>query len=659
MKKFIALIFALFFATATVAETFEASEKITQEVQVGELTQEVFVGDSIKPIKILYTNIEENKHQSGNISELGLTEKWVGSVCEIFGKISRNIAAQTVKAYILVQDDKGKYAKTDIIFEIKEKPFSFAWNETSGEMKQTVKAGETMVPIVFDYEAISVWGVSGLPSGLKGDIDEDEHAIVIAGTVGETVMSGDYDYKVTVKDKNSEEHTLSGTISVEGLPNVASISIVENEKQKVTAGDTIKPIVFRFANVSVTENLENFKFEQTLPGSLKISVEGNVLTINGDVAENTKDGSYSIKVIVKGEKNNDTAFATVEVVHKSVVTRIYAVENETQTATAGDSIEPIVFKFENMVDYEKPTGFPGSYKVVPDEATKTLTVIGLLSENAKGPYTIKLTVNGADNNASAEATINVTPVKLKFELVEGSDNQTVIAGNAITPIVYQYDHVLSSKGSGFPADLKVDYDEENKRIKISGTVSSKSAANEYVYTFALKDVYGEDSTVTGKINVVRESSSSSVASSSSVTESSSSATISSSSVASSSSSAVSSSSVGSSSSSVVDQSSSSVEPSSSSSNEDNSSSSEKTTKIVAAAMNAVKVGYANNMLTVALPTSSMVRVQVFDLMGHLVESLVEPVAGSRSFSLAHLNKGNYLVRVESNSQSRTARIAVK
>jgi hypothetical protein len=76
-------------------------------------------------------------------------------------------------------------------------------------------------------------------------------------------------------------------------------------------------------------------------------------------------------------------------------------------------------------------------------------------------------------------------------------------------------------------------------------------------------------------------------------------------------------------------------------------------------MNGVKFGYANNMLTVSLPTSSMVRVQVFDLMGHLVESLVEPVAGSRSFSLAHLNKGNYLVRVESNSQSRTARIAVK
>jgi hypothetical protein len=372
-----------------------------------------------------------------------------------------------------------------------------------------------MVPIVFDYEAISVWGVSGLPSGLKGDIDEDEHAIIIAGTVGETVMSGDYDYKVTVKDKNSKEYSLSGTITVEGLPNVAAIRVVENEKQKVTAGEAIKPIVFKFANVSVSENMDNFKFEQTLPGSLKISVKDDILTINGNVAENAKDGAYSIKVIAKGEKNNDTAFATVEVTHKSVVTSLSVIENGTQTAIAGDSIEPIVFKFENIVDYEKPTGFPGSYEVVPDNATKTLTVIGLLSENAKGPYTITLTVIGADNNASAEATINV----------------------------------------------------------------------------------------------VQASSSSSVASSSS----------------------------------------SSVE----------SSSSEKTTKIVSATMNGVKLGYANNMLTIAQPTSSMVRVQVFDLTGHLVESLEEPVMGSRSFSIAHLNRGNYLVRVESNSQMRTAKVSVK
>ena len=76
-------------------------------------------------------------------------------------------------------------------------------------------------------------------------------------------------------------------------------------------------------------------------------------------------------------------------------------------------------------------------------------------------------------------------------------------------------------------------------------------------------------------------------------------------------------------------------------------------------MNGVKFGYANNALTVAVPTSSMVRVQVFDLTGHLVETFAEPVNGTKSINLAHLNRGNYLVRVESDSQMRTAKIAVK
>ena len=80
---------------------------------------------------------------------------------------------------------------------------------------------------------------------------------------------------------------------------------------------------------------------------------------------------------------------------------------------------------------------------------------------------------------------------------------------------------------------------------------------------------------------------------------------------------------------------------------------------MAVAVNGVKFGYANNVLTLAQPTSSMVRVQVFDLTGHVVVTFAESVNGSKSFSLAHLNRGNYLVRVESRGSVRTAKIAVK
>jgi hypothetical protein len=69
--------------------------------------------------------------------------------------------------------------------------------------------------------------------------------------------------------------------------------------------------------------------------------------------------------------------------------------------------------------------------------------------------------------------------------------------------------------------------------------------------------------------------------------------------------------------------------------------------------------YARNELMVTLPSSSMVRVQVFDMMGHLVETLAEPVNVSRSFSLAHLGKGGYVVRVEANRVARTVNVVVR
>ena len=653
MKKFMALAFALFFAVANAAETYEASEKITQEILAGEgkFTQTVNAGDEIASIKIWYHGMDENKHQSGNISEIGLTEKWTGSVCEISGKIDRDLITQTVKAYILVQDDEGKFAKTEFEFTVleKEETLSLKWNESSGDVNQEVTAGKSITSIVFDYEGLTSYSVSGLPSGLVKNIDEKKHKIMIVGSVNSDVMSGDYEYKVIVKNDQGDEKSLSGTIVVKSGKARTSIKLVsEKARQEVLAGNEIEPVVFEFANVHVDESLSSFKFEGSLKGSFAYSVEGNKLTCSGTVDENLKGGLYTIRIIAIGENNNDTAFANVDVIHKSVETKVYVIENETQSLTAGDSIKPIVFKVEHGSNCEL-ANFPGGYGLKKDGNTVTIT--GLVEENAKGPYEVVLTVTGADNNASAKATINVAAGVMSFDVVEGSDNQTVVAGQEIVPIVYQYNHVQNIDGKGIPQNLKVEQDKEKKQVKIYGAVDSKSATHEYTYSFELTDYYGETKTVTGKINVVRELSSSSVAASSS------SEATSSSSAKSSSSSATSSSS--------VEQSCSSVESSSSSAKQSSSSemvessSSEKTTGIATVATSGVKVGYANNALTVALPTSSMVRVQVFDLTGHLVETFAESVNGSKSINLVHLNRGNYLVRVESNSQMRTAKIAVK
>lgn len=704
MKKFIALAFALFFAVANAAETYEASEKITQQVLSGELSQTVYAGDEIKPVKIVYENtgLGEDavpEYSSTNFLEnYGLSKRWTkGPACEIAGEMRDDIPAGTYTAFIVVQDNEGKFAKTEFEFTVleKEETLSLQWNKSSGDVNQEVTAGKSITPIVFDYEGITSYSVSGLPSGLVKNIDEKKHKIMIVGSVNSDVMSGDYEYKVTVKNDQGDEKSMSGTIVVESGKARTSIKLVsEKARQEVLAGNEIEPVVFEFANVHVDESLSSFKFEGSLKGSFAYSVEDNKLTCSGTVDENLKGGLYTIRIIAIGENNNDTAFANVDVIHKSVETKVYVIENETQSLTAGDSIKPIVFKVEHGSNLEL-TNFPGGYGLKKDGNTVTIT--GLVEENAKGPYEVVLTVTGADNNASAKATINVAAGVMSFDVIEGSDNQTVVAGQEIVPIVYQYNHMLSAKGAGIPKNLKVEQDAEKKQVKIYGSVDPKSATHEYTYSFVLTDYYENTKTVTGKVNVVAasdvSSSSNSAKSSSSVASSSSSTIIASSSstpdlssssaTSSSSSSSVilsSSSREGSSSSAYAtscgsmvtscgstllssssknDESSSSSAKSSSSATPASSSSSEKTTKIVTVAMNGAKFGYVNNELTVVQASSSMVRVQVFDLTGHVVETFAESVNGSKSINLAHLNRGNYLVRVESNSMVRTARIAVK
>ncbi|WP_405339514.1 T9SS type A sorting domain-containing protein [Fibrobacter sp.] len=501
-------------------------------------------------------------------------------------------------------------------------PISLELSNRSGEADQNVEAGKSITPIVFDYKGITSYSVSGLPSGLTYIIDEANQIILITGTVDKDIMSGDYEYKVTVENDAGGTASQTGKISVTGGEGKTDIEIFENGEQKVVAGNEIKPVVFLFKNVRVDENLSAFKTDEgTLKGKFKYSVEGDKLTVSGTVDENMQDGSYSIKIIVKGENNCDTAFASVEVSHKPVVTKITVIKNESQKVTAGDSIKPIVFYKEHALELVLPN-FPGGYERM--EKNDTVTIIGLIQEGSKGLHDIVLSVIGPENQATAKATIEVIPATMTFDLVEGSDNQTVVAGQDITPIVYQYSHMYSVKGT-LPANLKVEQDKGKKQVKIYGTINPESATYEYTYTLELTDYYENTKTVTGKINVVSKEQSSSSA----VEPSSSSAA-----------------------------SSSSTEEVSSSSAEESSSSEEYTTNIVAAKPS-FEFGYTNNELSVVLPTPAMVRVQVFDLMGHVVETFAESVVSSKNFNLAHLNQGNYVVRIESDRYARTAKISVK
>ncbi len=344
-------------------------------------------------------------------------------------------------------------------------------------------------------------------------------------------------------------------------------------------------------------------------GLTKRWTKGPICEISGQMRKDIAAGTYNAYIVVKDDEGNlaktEFTFIVKEKPIPSISLELSGRSGEVdQNVEAGDSIKPIVFYKEHALELVLPN-FPGGYERIEND--DTVTIIGLIQEGSRGLHDIVLSVIGPENQASAKATIEVIPATMTFDLVEGRDNQTVVAGQDIAPIVYQYSHMYSVKGN-VPANLKVEQDKEKKQVKISGTIDPESATHEYTYTFELTDYYENTKTVTGKINVVASSSSTP----------------------------------------IEDLSSSSAM----------SSGSDHSSNIVAA-MPSFVFSYANNELTVVSPNSAMVRVQVFDLMGHVVETFTESATSVKNFSLASLTKGNYVVRIESALAVRLAKITVK
>ena len=77
-------------------------------------------------------------------------------------------------------------------------------------------------------------------------------------------------------------------------------------------------------------------------------------------------------------------------------------------------------------------------------------------------------------------------------------------------------------------------------------------------------------------------------------------------------------------------------------------------KTVARAASGIKVGFKGNMLNVNFAKAGEARIQVFDMMGHVVDSRVANVSAGATSSLKNMANGNYVVRVMMNGAAKTA-----
>ena len=502
----------------------------------------------------------------------------------------------------------------------------------TGALEQTVMVGDNIKETKIEYtKAKGLHKADGFTQlGLTASCTANESEKTVACTVSgqikrNLVVPTTINPYIIIEDEYGKVVITEFTFNLTARP--TTLKIIKGEaNQSVKAGEAISTIQIEYYGI------KKFIYNGTPKGiDPQRDNEKQIITVSGTIPESTVPNVYKFHIYgVKAENENDTLdlLLTFDVFTDKPVT-VSATGNKTQKVFAGDSIKPVVFSFTGANDYKIITVPPGKFSSLADANDLTVKVWGLVAGNTPdGMYTIEVEVTDGKTTAKAQASVEV---ESKSSSSQSSSSETTVSSSS--------NETSSSSETTKPT---------SSSSETTSSSSAKSSSSETTVSSSSKETSSSSETT-------KPTSSSSEKSS--AKSSSSETTVSSSSKETSSSSETTKPESSSSEKSSSTSSSSTAE--SSSSSEKGKSSSSDNTPLIASVVPSFEFGFANNELTVVLPKPAMLHVQVFDMMGHRVESFAESIVSSKSFNLAHLNQGNYVVRIESARYARTAKILVK
>ena len=402
MKKLIVLISLLLMATAAMGQTDKPQPKMN--LRMGGTEQTVFPGDTIEPVVFVV--------EGAHVVEYTLLDSLTG-VFEYDDWVEKSLA--TVSGIVATDTDPGKYlieilatatingTSGNSMFYITVLSLKDAFVLSDGSLKQNVMAGDSIEPIVFDYQQFHSYRIDNLPSGLIVQKDTNSKTITIEGAVEDSHKDEKYTFALVVYLTERDSVVYNIELEVEHIPVVTSIKALGNDSQVVVAGDSIKPITLKY------ENITDLHFKD-IPKTLDPydDPEAKTFLLQGAIPEDFGDSTLVMSICAKGLDNNDTAFVKLVIKHKPGKTTIaHASGKTTQTVNAGDSIEPIVFKYElamNALGLNYPEG---TLVAERDTKAKTITVKGAVSKEASGEYSVKVVAEGYENSDTADVKIIV------------------------------------------------------------------------------------------------------------------------------------------------------------------------------------------------------------------------------------------------------------
>lgn len=535
----------------------------------------------------------------------------------------------------------------------------------TGALKQTVMVGDNIKETKIEYtKAKGLHKADGFTQlGLTASCTANESEKTVACTVSgqikrNLVVPTTINPYIIIEDEYGKVVITEFTFNLTARP--TTLKIIKGEaNQSVKAGETISTIQIEYYGI------KKFIYSGKPTGiNVDKDNENQIITVSGKFPESTIPNVYKFHIYgVKAENEKDTLdlLLTFDVSTDKPVT-VSATENKTQKVFAGDSIKPVVFSFTGANDYKIITVPPGKFSSSADADDLTVKVWGLVAGNTPdGMYTIEIEVTDGKTTAKAQASVEVESESSSSQSSSSEEDpessSSAKSSSSEETVSSSSKETSSSSETTKPASSSSETtSSSSEKIDSSSSKETSSSSETTKPTSSSSETTKSESSSSEK--TVSSSSDKAVSSSSKETSSSSETTKPTSSSSEKSTSKSSSSEKAKSSSSEKSKSSSSTAESSSSSKKGKSSSSEKSA-IIATVVPSFEFGFVNNELTVVLPKPAMLRVQVFDMMGHRVETFAESVVSSKSFNLAHLNMGNYVVRIESERYARTAKILVK
>ena len=249
MKRLIVLISLMLMATAAMGQSDKPQPKMN--LRMGSTHQTVFPGDTIEPVVFVV--------EGAHVVEFSLLDSLTG-VFECDNWVEKSLA--TISGTVATDTDPDQYPieilATDTVNGTSINPMFYitvlslkdACVLSGGSLKQNVMAGDSIEPIVFDYQKFHNYRIDNLPSGLIDKKDTNSKTITIEGAVEDSHKDEKYTFALVVYLTERDSVVYNIELEVEHIPVVTSIKALGNDSQVVVAGDSIKPITLKYENIT-------------------------------------------------------------------------------------------------------------------------------------------------------------------------------------------------------------------------------------------------------------------------------------------------------------------------------------------------------------------------------------------------------------------------